>query len=54
MAFLNALAGALRSRSLIQATGAASPSMETTSATDHRRAGEQYPHDGRRAGTQQT
>ncbi len=33
MAFLNALAGALRSRSPIQATGAASPSMETTSAT---------------------
>ena len=33
MAFLNALAGALRSRSPMQTTGAASPSMETTSAT---------------------
>ena len=33
MAFLNALAGVLRSRAPLQAPGAASPSLETTSAT---------------------
>ena len=33
MAFLNALAGVLRSRAPLQASGAASPSLEKTSAT---------------------
>jgi MFS transporter, FSR family, fosmidomycin resistance protein len=40
MAFLNALAGVLRSRSGVQATGAANLSVETTSTTTSTEAGE--------------